>query len=90
MHNMQLSSQPYKKFDCPLYATLEDVLRNCMPAVIIPKKWANVTRSVLNKINKNHNVNDVVHQLTTKENSEHISHDNNLRKVLNIFPMTIT
>jgi hypothetical protein len=29
--------------DCPLYATLEDVLHNCMPAVIIPKKWANVT-----------------------------------------------
>ena len=52
-----------------------------MPAVVIPKKWANVTRSVLNKINKNHNVNDVVHQLTTKENSEHISHDNYLGKV---------
>jgi hypothetical protein len=33
------------------------------------------------KINKNHNVNDVVHQLTTKENSEHISHDNYLGKV---------
>jgi hypothetical protein len=31
------------EMDCPLYATLEDVLHNCMPAVIIPKKWANVT-----------------------------------------------
>jgi hypothetical protein len=32
-----------QEMDCPLYATLEDVLHNCMPAVIIPKKWANVT-----------------------------------------------
>jgi hypothetical protein len=31
-----------QEMDCPLYATLEDVLHNCMPAVIIPKKWANI------------------------------------------------
>ncbi|CAC5359998.1 unnamed protein product [Mytilus coruscus] len=56
-----------QEMECPIYATLEDVLRYAMPAVTVPKKWANVTRSVMNNVNKNINLKNIVYQLTPQE-----------------------
>ncbi|CAC5425463.1 unnamed protein product [Mytilus coruscus] len=56
-----------QEMECPIYATLEDVLRYAMPAVTVPKKWANVTRSVMNNVNKNINLKNIVYQLSPQE-----------------------
>ena len=56
-----------QEMECPIYATLEDVLRYAMPAVTVPKKWANITRSVMNNVNKNINLKNIVYQLTPQE-----------------------
>ncbi|CAC5420916.1 unnamed protein product [Mytilus coruscus] len=39
-----------QEMECPLYETFEDVLRYAMPVVTVPKKWARVTRSVMNNL----------------------------------------